>query len=160
MGERNTRASLSQLHSEVEVLIWAMECMRNLRQYHVTFATIYGRYQDLKREFYTLRAHSYTPNEEYKGGQSCTQCYASTVVYHSYGCRDRSLVCKVLVEHVCVDSKKKKENYIKMLGELQNTNLFLNNISSSSHIMFSFLHMKTNLILNKKLKNSGLNFKL
>ena len=39
MGARNTRASLSPLHSEMEALIWAMESMRNLRQYHVTFAT-------------------------------------------------------------------------------------------------------------------------
>ena len=39
MGARNTRASLSPLHSEVEALIWKMESMRNLRQYHVTFAT-------------------------------------------------------------------------------------------------------------------------
>ncbi|XP_018473796.1 uncharacterized protein LOC108845022 [Raphanus sativus] len=39
MGARNIWASLSPLHSEVEALIWAMECMRNLRQYQVTFAT-------------------------------------------------------------------------------------------------------------------------
>lgn len=39
MGARNTRTSLSPLHSEVEALIWAMESMRNLRQFHVTFAT-------------------------------------------------------------------------------------------------------------------------
>ena len=26
-------------HSEVEALLWAMECMRNLRQFRVTFAT-------------------------------------------------------------------------------------------------------------------------
>ena len=31
LGARNVRASLSLLHSEVEALIWAMECMRNLR---------------------------------------------------------------------------------------------------------------------------------
>ena len=31
MGARNVRASLSPLHSEVEALLWAMECMRNLR---------------------------------------------------------------------------------------------------------------------------------
>ncbi|KAL0864200.1 hypothetical protein Bca101_043318 [Brassica carinata] len=36
---RNTRASLSLLHSELEALIWTMESMRNLRQFHVTFAT-------------------------------------------------------------------------------------------------------------------------
>ena len=39
MGARNTRAGQSPLHSEIEALIWAMECMRNLRQYNVTFAT-------------------------------------------------------------------------------------------------------------------------
>ena len=39
MGARNTRASQSPLHSEIEALIWAMECMRNLRQFRVTFAT-------------------------------------------------------------------------------------------------------------------------
>ena len=31
MGARNTIASLSPLHAEVEALIWVMECMRNLR---------------------------------------------------------------------------------------------------------------------------------
>ena len=31
LGARNVRESLSLLHSEVEALIWAMECMRNLR---------------------------------------------------------------------------------------------------------------------------------
>ena len=35
---RNVRAALSPLHAEVEALIWAMECMRNLRQFQVTFA--------------------------------------------------------------------------------------------------------------------------
>ena len=39
LGARNVRASLSPLHSEVEALIWAMECMRNLRQFRITFAT-------------------------------------------------------------------------------------------------------------------------
>ncbi|XP_056864041.1 uncharacterized protein LOC130511184 [Raphanus sativus] len=39
MGARNIRASLSPLHAEIEALIWAMECMRNLRQFRVTFAT-------------------------------------------------------------------------------------------------------------------------
>ena len=39
MGARNTRACQSPLHSEIEALIWAMECMRNLRQFSVTFAT-------------------------------------------------------------------------------------------------------------------------
>ena len=39
MGARNTKASQSPLYSEIEALIWAMECMRNLRQFPVTFET-------------------------------------------------------------------------------------------------------------------------
>lgn len=33
MGARNTRASISSLHSEVDAFIWAMESMKNLRQF-------------------------------------------------------------------------------------------------------------------------------
>ena len=40
LGAMNVRACLSPLHSEVEALIWAIECMENLRQFQVTFATI------------------------------------------------------------------------------------------------------------------------
>ena len=39
LGARNVRASLSPLHAEFEALIWAMGCMKNLRQFRVTFAT-------------------------------------------------------------------------------------------------------------------------
>ncbi|XP_013639425.1 PREDICTED: uncharacterized protein LOC106344632 [Brassica oleracea var. oleracea] len=39
MGAKNTRGSQSPLHSEIEALIWGMECMRNLRQFTVIFAT-------------------------------------------------------------------------------------------------------------------------
>ena len=39
MGARNVRASLSPMHAEMEALLWAMKCMRNLRQFQVTFAT-------------------------------------------------------------------------------------------------------------------------
>ena len=39
MGARNTRTSQSPLHSEIETLILEMECIRNLRQFNVTFAT-------------------------------------------------------------------------------------------------------------------------
>ena len=39
LGARNVRASLSPLHAEIEALLWAMECMRNLRQFQVRFAT-------------------------------------------------------------------------------------------------------------------------
>ena len=31
MGATNVRASHSPLHAEMEALLWAMECMRNLR---------------------------------------------------------------------------------------------------------------------------------
>ena len=31
MGARNVRATLSPLYAEMEALLWAMECMRNLR---------------------------------------------------------------------------------------------------------------------------------
>lgn len=41
MEERNMRESLSPLHLEIEAFIWAMECIRNLRQYYVTFAMDY-----------------------------------------------------------------------------------------------------------------------
>lgn len=33
------RDTISPFHSEVEALIWAMECMKNLHQFQVTFAT-------------------------------------------------------------------------------------------------------------------------
>ena len=39
MGARNIRSSLSPIHSEMEALIWEMECMGNLHQFQVTFAT-------------------------------------------------------------------------------------------------------------------------
>ena len=43
MGVRNVRASLSPLQAEMEALLWAMECMRNLRQFQATFATDYSQ---------------------------------------------------------------------------------------------------------------------
>lgn len=43
MGARNIRASQSPLHTEIEVFIWAIRCMRNLRQFSVTFATDYSQ---------------------------------------------------------------------------------------------------------------------
>ena len=38
IGTKNTRVCQSSLHAEIEVLIWAMESTRNLRQFTVTFA--------------------------------------------------------------------------------------------------------------------------
>ena len=43
LGARNVRACLTPLHAEMEALIWAMECMKNLRQFQVTFATDYSQ---------------------------------------------------------------------------------------------------------------------
>ena len=39
MGTRNTRASQSPLHLQIDALILAIECIKNLRQFDVTFAT-------------------------------------------------------------------------------------------------------------------------
>lgn len=35
MGVRNTRTTLSPLHSELEAFMWAIECMRNLHQFQI-----------------------------------------------------------------------------------------------------------------------------
>ena len=43
LGARNVRASISPLHAKMEALLWAIECMRNLRQFQVTFATDYSQ---------------------------------------------------------------------------------------------------------------------
>ena len=39
LGARNVMACLSPLHAEVDALIWAIESMKNLRQFWVMFAT-------------------------------------------------------------------------------------------------------------------------
>ena len=38
-GAKNVQASLSPLQAEMETLLWAMVCMKNLRQFYVRFAT-------------------------------------------------------------------------------------------------------------------------
>lgn len=43
MRAKNTRTSQSPLHLEIETLIWEMECMRNLKQFSVTFTTNYSQ---------------------------------------------------------------------------------------------------------------------
>ena len=43
LGAKNVRTSLSLLHAETEALIWAMEYMKNLRQFRVTFATNFSQ---------------------------------------------------------------------------------------------------------------------
>ena len=113
MGARNTRASLSPLHSEVEALIWVMESMRNLRQYHVTFAMdciqlvkmayapedwpAFANYLDdikILQESFT-HDHSYPSKAEYKSGQSGAECKETSVFCCSYGCRVTGLVWRV-----------------------------------------------------------------
>lgn len=39
LGARNVKTSLSPLYSEMEALLWTMECMKNLCQYRITFTT-------------------------------------------------------------------------------------------------------------------------
>ena len=80
MDARNTKANLSPLHSEVEALVWTMDCMQNLHQFHITFTTdcsqlgedgfetrridrfykLFGRYQDPEEIFQQFEHHSYT----------------------------------------------------------------------------------------------------
>ena len=50
LGARNIRASLSLLHAEMEALLWAMKCMRNLRQFQVIFATDYSQLVNMVSE--------------------------------------------------------------------------------------------------------------
>ena len=40
MGAGNTRVSQSPIHSEIEALIWGIECMRNLRQFRLLLRRI------------------------------------------------------------------------------------------------------------------------
>ena len=79
MRTRNVRASLSPLHAGMEALLWAMKCMRNLRQFQVTFATswsqlvkmvsefckLFGRFKNPERNFPLIRDHLCTMNAKY-----------------------------------------------------------------------------------------------
>ncbi|CAN6999725.1 unnamed protein product, partial [Brassica oleracea var. botrytis] len=53
----------------------------------VSLCKLFGRHKFFEEKFQQLRDHSYTPNTELKGGQSCTQRKKTTVVCRSYGCR-------------------------------------------------------------------------
>ena len=89
MGARNVRASLSPLYAEMESPLWAMECMRNLRQFQITFATdcsqlmkmvseleewqafasyVEDIYQDLERKFSQIIDHLCTKDAKLKSG--------------------------------------------------------------------------------------------
>ncbi|KAF8116576.1 hypothetical protein N665_0016s0007 [Sinapis alba] len=50
IGARNTRTSQSPLHSEIKTLIYAMECMRNLRHFFVIFTTNYSQLVNMVSE--------------------------------------------------------------------------------------------------------------
>ena len=46
---------------------------------------LFGIYQDPEKKFQPFKAHSYTPNTEYKGRQPHTQCQEIIVVCRLYG---------------------------------------------------------------------------
>ena len=143
MRATNTRASLSLLHSELEVLIWTIESMRNLRKFHVAFATdcsqlvkmilepkewpAFATYlediQILKESFSHSRVHTCTPNEKYKDEQSGTQCSEATIFRGSYRHKVTCSVRKILTESFFVVDKKKdirvvwKQNFVLKLFE-------------------------------------------
>lgn len=50
------RASLSALHSEIEALIWKMENMKNLIEFHVIFATDYSQLMKMVSDLEKLYA--------------------------------------------------------------------------------------------------------
>ena len=141
MGARNTRSSLSPLHSVVEALIWVMESMRNLRQYHITFATdciqlvkmvsapedwpAFAIYLDEIKNLQGIFTHSEiihiprTLNTKADSLARSPRNQTSFVVhmdafYCSYGCRVTSLVCRIYIEYVYVDDKKKFECMCKI----------------------------------------------
>ena len=121
MGARNTRTSLSPLHSEVEALIWEMESMRNLRQYHVTFATdciqlvkmvsapkdwpeFANHLDDIKilQESFTHSeiihiSRTLNTNANNLARSSRKQTF---FVVHMDGCRVTNLVCRVYIEYI------------------------------------------------------------
>ena len=93
MGKKNVRASLSPLHTEMEALLWAIECMelasvsshvcnrlfsigedgfRTRRM--VSFCKLFGRRQDPAKKFSQLRDYSCTTNARFEGAYSSTKC--------------------------------------------------------------------------------------
>ena len=107
MGVRNTKASQSPLHSEIDALIWTMEtffCYFCNRFFSVgedgfgnrrmtSLCKLFGGHTNLEEKFQQLRAHPYTTNAKFKDGQSRTQ--KTTVVCCSYRCGATSLVYRV-----------------------------------------------------------------
>ena len=112
----------------MEALLWAMECMRNLREYQVTFTTdcsqlveivseptrrmasfckLFGRYQNFQRKCPQIRDHLFTKNTKLKGGQPRTQCLEAIVFHRSHGCRSPDLVYRVSMNLYKLMTKKK-----------------------------------------------------
>ena len=129
MGARNIRASLSPLHLEVEALIWAMECMRNLRQFHVTFATDCSQLvkmvsepeewpefesylkdiKMLKSSFLSSEIIHVPRTENIKADNLAWNARKLTIVFRRlHGCKATSLVRRVNMNLLLLMSKKER----------------------------------------------------
>ena len=120
MGARNTRFSHSLLHLEVEALIWRIECIRNLKQFNVIFATYCSQLAKMVSELeeWLVFASYLEDIKTLKGSfnssvihipqtqNSWTKSLASsTRKQPSFVCGATNLVCRVY-ESVYVDDKK------------------------------------------------------
>ena len=138
MGARNIRVSLSTLHSKIEALIWAMECMRSLRQFNVTFATdcsqlvkmvseplewsVFASYfDDIKtfRESFHNSKIIHIPRTQNKGGQCSTHTARRqpSFVVHMI-CKDTSLACRVFMSQFMLMTKK-RVNFMQRLLKIK-----------------------------------------
>jgi len=114
MGARNRKESQSPLHSEIEALIWATECMRDLRRF--TFATDCSQLTKMVSEpkewpvfasyleYIMILKRNFNSSEL----QSRTLCKEATVVCCPYGWKSTSLVCKVYMNMFKLLTKKCK----------------------------------------------------
>ena len=164
MGARNTRASQSPLHSEIEVLIWAMECMRNLRQFSVTFATDFSQLvkmvsepeewpafasylEDitiLKRSFNSSEIIHISRTHNSKADSLARR--ETTVAGRSYGCGATGVVCKIFVNLLMLLTKIIISfNYCVFLNIILYfpVNIKLNNFKCINYINNTFLNYFT-----------------
>lgn len=113
LGSRNLRVSLSSLHSEVETLLWEIECMKNLRQFQVTFAidcpqlvkmvseqknvcfcNLFSRDKNLKENFHSSEI-VHVPRTQNLKADSLAHCARKQTSFVAHGCRAISLVYRV-----------------------------------------------------------------
>ena len=125
MGARNSRASQSSLHSEINALIWGMECIRNLRQFTVIFERIvfsWWRWFRKQKNGCTLQVtqKTYISWREVstaqisfiyhiriiQGRTSCMQRKKAIVVCCLYGYGATSLVCRMYMILFMLPTKK------------------------------------------------------